>query len=251
MYNHVLIDNAKCNGGMQDNNNNRKYIKEIKTLVRLFGDANTEEELQQKIEHHYGNIETVIKDLVQQSIEKEVFTRINTIYSVNVEMLLLFFFFFLYIQKTKKKNKLEVETKINELKNTEQKQEQENIVNEINSNNKSVQKETEKTEIGEKKRELICKDFVAMKPVWHQKRNYHCPDCKKSTVISIVKAMFYNSEHSISASDDSVPVNDNNYQCSYTIKSGLSYELKANKIRQHANGIEDLRERSEHAMNKI
>ncbi|ETO03095.1 hypothetical protein RFI_34315, partial [Reticulomyxa filosa] len=44
---------------------------------------------------------------------------------------------------------------------------------------------------------------------------------------------------------------DNNYQCSYSIKSGLSYELKANKIKQHANSIEDLIERSENAMNSI
>ncbi|ETO15730.1 hypothetical protein RFI_21634 [Reticulomyxa filosa] len=33
-------------------------------------------------------------------------------------------------------------------------------------------------------------------------------------------------------------------QCSYTIKSGLTYELKANKIRQHAKNIEDLIERA-------
>ncbi|ETO04521.1 hypothetical protein RFI_32876, partial [Reticulomyxa filosa] len=44
----------------------------VKTLVRLFGDSITEE-LKQKIEKHHGNIETVTKDLVQQSIEKEVF----------------------------------------------------------------------------------------------------------------------------------------------------------------------------------
>ncbi|ETO35550.1 hypothetical protein RFI_01515 [Reticulomyxa filosa] len=28
------------------------------------------------------------------------------------------------------------------------------------------------------------------------------------------------------------PVKDDNYQCPYSIKSGLSYELKANKIKQ-------------------
>ncbi|ETO01173.1 hypothetical protein RFI_36267, partial [Reticulomyxa filosa] len=44
---------------------------------------------------------------------------------------------------------------------------------------------------------------------------------------------------------------DNNYQCLYSIKSGLSYELKANKIKQHAKSIEDLRERSENAMTSI
>ncbi|ETO06125.1 hypothetical protein RFI_31271, partial [Reticulomyxa filosa] len=122
MYNCILIGDMKCNGGMQDsnsNNNNQKYVKEIKTLVRLFGDSITEEELKQKIENHHGNIETVIKDLVQQSIEKE--------------------------------SKSEEEGKINELKNTEQKQEQGNTVKEVNGSNKSVQKETEKTEIGNTK----------------------------------------------------------------------------------------------------
>ncbi|ETN99194.1 hypothetical protein RFI_38287, partial [Reticulomyxa filosa] len=80
---------------------------------------------------------------------------------------------------------------------------------------------------------------------------FGCPDCKKSTVNVIIKAMFYNSEHSICASGDPIRVTNNNYQCSYTIKSGMSYELKANKIRQHAKSIEDLRERSENAMNSI
>ncbi|ETO11869.1 hypothetical protein RFI_25507 [Reticulomyxa filosa] len=216
-----LIGSMKCNGGMQDKNNyNRKYVKEIKTLTRLFGDSITKEELQQKIEHHCGNIGSVIKDLVQQSIEKK---------------------------------------------------DQENTANETNSNNTSVQKETEKTEIGEIKPGInlqgccsneTCLASKAKLPVWinvgfdnitftSDRTSFSCPDCKKSTVTSIVKAMFYNSEHSICASGDSIPVKDNNYQCLYTIKPGLPYELKANKIRQHAKSIEDLRERSEQAMTSI
>ncbi|ETO15653.1 hypothetical protein RFI_21712 [Reticulomyxa filosa] len=242
---------------MQDNNNNyndtdekdRKYVKEIKTLVRLFGDAINGEELQKKIVHHNGNIEFVIKEIVQQFVEKE--------------------------------DKLETDHKSNnKLENVEQvitnlfylsKQEQGNVVNEINGNNKSVQKEAEKTEVGETKPGInlqgycnneICLVSKAKLLVWvnvgfgnttfiSDKALFSCPDCKKSTVNLIVKAMFYNSEHSICASGDLIPVKDNNYQCSYTIKSGLSYELKANKIRQHAQSIEDLRERSEHAMNSI
>ncbi|ETO30864.1 hypothetical protein RFI_06256 [Reticulomyxa filosa] len=49
--------------------------------------------------------------------------------------------------------------------------------------------------------------------------------------------MFYKYGHSICASDGSIP--------------GLSYELKANKIKQYAKSMEYLRERSESAMNSI
>ncbi|ETO09969.1 hypothetical protein RFI_27408, partial [Reticulomyxa filosa] len=174
-------------------------------------------------------------------------------------------------KKKKKKGKLEEESKVNELKNAEQKQGQGNTVNEMNESNKSVQKETEKTEIGETKPGInlqgycsneTCLASKAKLPVWmnigfdnitfvSNKTSFSCPDCKKPTITSIIKAMFYNSEHSICASGDSIPMKDNNYQGSYSTKSGLSYELKANKIRQHAKSIEDLRERSEHAMNSI
>ncbi|ETO02710.1 hypothetical protein RFI_34704 [Reticulomyxa filosa] len=246
MYNCSLIDKVKCNGGMQNISNHeiakegdKKYAKEIKTLIRLFGDSVNKEELQQKIVYYNGNIEMMIKDLVQQFVEKE--------------------------------SKLETESKTNELENTEQKQNQEKTVNEINDNSKNIQKEMEKTEIGEIKPGINLQGYcinqtcLAAKvklPVWvnigfdnitfvSDNASFSCPDCKKSTVTSIIKAMFYNAEHSIYASGDPMPVNDNNYQCSYAIKPGLSYELKANKIRQHAKNIEDLRERSERAMNDV
>ncbi|ETO01454.1 hypothetical protein RFI_35986, partial [Reticulomyxa filosa] len=75
----AIFGNVKCNGGMQDNSNNyndtnekdRKYAKEIKTLIRLFGESIKEEELQKKIAYHNGNVELVIKDIVQQFVEKE------------------------------------------------------------------------------------------------------------------------------------------------------------------------------------
>ncbi|ETO33343.1 hypothetical protein RFI_03765, partial [Reticulomyxa filosa] len=214
----------------------KKYEKEIKILIRLFGDSINKEELQQKIEQRNGNIELVIKELVQQSVEKE--------------------------------DKLEAERKIKELEITEQKQAPEKELNETNDN-KNIQKEMEKTEIGETKPGInlqgycineTCLAANAKLPVWvnvgfdnitfvSDKTSFSCSDCKDSTITSIVKAMFYNSEHSICASGDSIPVKDNNYQCLYTIKFGLSYELKANKIRQHAKSIEDLRDRSERAMN--
>ncbi|ETO33260.1 hypothetical protein RFI_03847, partial [Reticulomyxa filosa] len=234
-----MQDNSK-NNHSDINEKDRKYVKEIKTLIRLFGSPIKEDELKQKIEYHNGNIELVIKELVQQSVEKE--------------------------------DKLETERKSNELEKKqeqEQEQEQEKVTND--NNNKSVQKEMEKTEVGKTKPGINlqghctnenCLASKAKLPVWvniefdnitfiSDKTSFSCPDCKKPTITSIVKAMFYNSEHSICASGDSIPVTDNNYQCSYSIKSGLSYELKANKIRQHAKSIEDLRERSEHAMNSI
>ncbi|ETN98591.1 hypothetical protein RFI_38901 [Reticulomyxa filosa] len=217
---------AKCNGGMQNHNNvnegDRKYTKEIKTLVRLFGDSISREELQQKIEHHDGNIELVIKDLVQQSVEKE--------------------------------DNLEVESKTNELENTEQKQEQGDIVNTVNGNNKSIQKEMEKTEIGEIKPGInlqgycsneSCLASKAKLAVWvnigfenirfiSDKTSLNCPDCKKETVTYIIKAMFYNSEYSININNDIKTIKDNNYESIYSIKEGIIYELKANKIKQHA-----------------
>ncbi|ETO33233.1 hypothetical protein RFI_03874, partial [Reticulomyxa filosa] len=167
--------------------------------------------------------------------------------------------------------KLEPEIKIKDLRNDEQ----EIIGNEVQiatlNKLKSLEKEKEKTEIGETKPGInlqgycnneTCLASKAKLPVWvnigfdsitfiSNKTNFCCPDCKKETVNLIVKATFYNSEHSICASGDPIPVIDNNYQCTYPIKSGLSYELKANKIKQHATNLENLRERSENAMNSI
>ncbi|ETO31132.1 hypothetical protein RFI_05990 [Reticulomyxa filosa] len=40
------------------------------------------------------------------------------------------------------------------------------------------------------------------------------------------QAIRFNSEHSISASNNPIPIKDSHYQCFYPIKLGLSYELK-------------------------
>ncbi|ETO15968.1 mycorrhiza-induced NACHT/WD-repeat protein, partial [Reticulomyxa filosa] len=203
------------------NEENRKYKKETKILRKLFGDLVQKEELQQKMEHYNGDIESVIKEIIQQSIENE-----------------------------KQKDA-----------------ENESTLRRINSS--GLQKEMEKAEIGETRPGINLQGYctnetcLASKgklPVWinvgfgnisfvPNANLFCCPDCKKLTVTSIAKAMFYNSEHSICSSSDLIPVKANNYQCSYPIQSGLSYELQAQNIRQHAASIEDLRERSEHAMN--
>ncbi|ETO12171.1 hypothetical protein RFI_25205, partial [Reticulomyxa filosa] len=131
-----------------------------------------------------------------------------------------------------------------------------------------LKKEEEKVEIGETKPGInlqgycINADCLAAKtklPVWvnlgfgdisfhSEKTSYNCPDCGQSAVTSVTKAMLFNSEHVISSSDNPTPVKDNHYQCFYSIKSGLSYEVKARKIRQHATSLEDLINRSEDAM---
>ncbi|ETO06484.1 RNA recognition motif-containing protein RRM [Reticulomyxa filosa] len=82
LLNYISIGKVKCNGGMQDNNYNDtnekgKYIKEIKILIRLFGDSMNKEELKQKIMNNNGNIELVIKELVQLSVENEVYYNNN------------------------------------------------------------------------------------------------------------------------------------------------------------------------------
>ncbi|ETO34921.1 hypothetical protein RFI_02153 [Reticulomyxa filosa] len=51
----------------------KKYEKEIKTLTQLLSDSINKEELKKKIMKNNGNIELVIKDIVQQFIENEVY----------------------------------------------------------------------------------------------------------------------------------------------------------------------------------
>ncbi|ETO08793.1 hypothetical protein RFI_28593, partial [Reticulomyxa filosa] len=132
-----------------------------------------------------------------------------------------------------------------------------------------IKKEDEKTETGEIKPGINLQGFCenieclaanARLPVWvneefkeisffSDKTLYRCPDCKQSTVTSITKAMFLNSEYSISTNGDLIQVKDNNhYQYTYPITPGSSYKLKAQKIRQHATSLKDLVTRSETAM---
>ncbi|ETO09924.1 NB-ARC domain-containing protein, partial [Reticulomyxa filosa] len=133
---------------------------------------------------------------------------------------------------------------------------------------KTLEKEEEKSVIGEIKAGINLQGYCKNKEclagkakisVWMNLEfgeisldsnniSYSCPVCKQLTLTSVIKALFFNSEHSIYASDGSSHENDYNYQRSYPIQSGLKYTLKANKIRQHAESIEDLRDRSEKAM---
>ncbi|ETO29132.1 NB-ARC domain-containing protein [Reticulomyxa filosa] len=218
--------NAQCLGGMQDNNitseEKQLHERKMKILTRLFENSIDQEELQQKMRYHNGNIELVINDIVQQAVEKE-----------------------------------------------KQQTNEESTGNASKQGN--LQKEMEKTEIGEIKPGInlqgycsneSCLASKAKLAVWvnigfenirfiSDKTSLNCPDCKKETVTYIIKAMFYNSEYSININNDIKTIKDNNYESIYSIKEGIIYELKANKIKQHAKSIEDLRERSEKAMNSI
>ncbi|ETO35276.1 hypothetical protein RFI_01787, partial [Reticulomyxa filosa] len=139
---------------------------------------------------------------------------------------------------------------------------------ELGQESDKLKKEEERAEIGETKPGINLQgyctntDCLASKAklrVWvnigfseisfnSDKTSYNCPDCGQPTVTSITKAMIFNSEHTINSSDSHIPVKDNHYQCFYPIKSGLSYEVKSKKIRQHAISLEDLITRSENAM---
>ncbi|ETO14568.1 NB-ARC domain-containing protein [Reticulomyxa filosa] len=138
----------------------------------------------------------------------------------------------------------------------------------MDEKSEQLKKEDEKADIGETKPGINLQGFCtntdclaakARLAVWvnmgfgnisfnSEQTSYRCPDCGQPAVTSIAKAMILNSEHWISSSDNPIPVNDKHYQCLYAIKVGLSYEIKAQKIRQHATSLEDLITRSEHAM---
>ncbi|ETO02100.1 hypothetical protein RFI_35336 [Reticulomyxa filosa] len=72
---------------------------------------------------------------------------------------------------------------------------------------------------------------VSITPV---KTCYICPSCEKSTVTSIKRVKFFNSEYSIESSDGSLHDIGKKYKYAHKFESGLSYKLKANKIVQHA-----------------
>ncbi|ETO10930.1 NB-ARC domain-containing protein [Reticulomyxa filosa] len=207
---------------MQSELKTAKYEAKMKTLIRLYGDVIKEEELRKQLVQNDGNMSVVIEQITNSLMNRNVAEQIEH-----------------------KNTAMEVEQKSEEL-----------------------QKEDEKAEIGHIDPGInlqgYCtnQDCLASKakfPVWvslgfvnisfhADKTSYCCPDCRQSTVTSIVKAMLFNSEHSISSSNNLTSVKDNHYQCFYPIKSGLSYQLKAEQIRQHATSLEDLITRSKKAM---
>ncbi|ETO14549.1 G-protein beta WD-40 repeats containing protein [Reticulomyxa filosa] len=211
-----LQENGGLSGGMQSRTEQKKYAKEIKVLMRLCGDIIEESEVQKQLEESNGNVSLVLEKILSELLNQNVKQEKEIIEEVEI------------LRKEEESEKVgEIKPGIN--------------LQGYCDNEKCL---------ASKGRLLVWINvgfteiaFVA------DKVRFECPDCRNKTVTSIVKAMFYNSDHLICASGDSKPVEANNYQCTYTIASGLSYELKAKKIRQLATSIEDLRDRSERAMN--
>ncbi|ETO05179.1 hypothetical protein RFI_32216 [Reticulomyxa filosa] len=250
---------------MQSVTEQGKHTMEMKVLMRLCGDVIEEEELKKQLEENNGNVSVVLEKLVSKLMNQKVrlyFTKNNKKKSVQK-----------FLNK-KKKTEIQVKTCIARHKSQKIKMNKIKDNQELKKDGESEQKldklhkEDEKVEIGETKPGInvqgycVNQDCLAARaklPVWvnlgfgdasfHSDRtNYRCPDCAQATVTSVVKALFFNSEHSICASDTSIPVKDNHYQCFYIIKPGLSYDLKSKKIRQHATSLEDLIMKSEDAM---
>ncbi|ETO11478.1 hypothetical protein RFI_25900 [Reticulomyxa filosa] len=104
MCDFVLIGKGMCKGGMQDNNGNnninatnegeKEYEKEIKTLIRLFGDSINKKDLKKKIINNNGRIELVIKELVQLSVENEDESKSNELENIEQVITKLFYLFY-------------------------------------------------------------------------------------------------------------------------------------------------------------
>ncbi|ETO33876.1 hypothetical protein RFI_03221 [Reticulomyxa filosa] len=233
---------------MQNESKTGKYEAEMKALIKLYGDVVKEDMLRTQLEQSNGNVSAVTDQItttllnkkitVQDSIEEK-----NTQQVKNIDFVFPFFFHIVI------NNKDELNAELEQVSDT-------------------LKKEEEKVEIGETKPginlqgyciNIDCLASKAKLPVWvnlefnnisfnSDKTSYCCPDCGQSTVTSISRAMLFNSEHTISSSDNTIPVKDNHYQCFYSIKSGLSYEVESKKIRQRATSLEDLITRSEDAM---
>ncbi|ETO30901.1 hypothetical protein RFI_06221 [Reticulomyxa filosa] len=242
---HNNKDSIKLLGGMQDQKLEQgRYATEMKALLKLCTDIidkKGEEEVKKKLEENNGNIGL--------AVEKMIATLLNSNSEIQDED-----------PKTKKIEE-PIEDKINEQKTEDEKIEEK-------PSDKIEKKEEEIEEIGETKPGInlqgycVNKDCLASKAkllVWvnigfdaitfiPDKTFYNCPNCKQSTVASVVKVLFLDSEHSICDNDTSLPTKSNHYQCYYSIKFGLTYQLQARKILQHAINLEDLITRSENAI---
>ncbi|ETO25575.1 NB-ARC domain-containing protein [Reticulomyxa filosa] len=220
------INKERLVGGMHSENGQEKYATEMKMLKRLCSGTIDQDELEKQLEENNGSVALVVEKIISKLINQNIEIPEN-----------------------------DIDNKQNDQKT-----------------DSSLKKEDEKAEIGETNPGInlqgycvynqSCLASKANLPVWvnigfadisftSDKTSYCCPYCKQPTVTSIVKVMFFNSEHSIRANDDTAPVKSNNYQCFYIVKPGLTYELKASKIRQHAISLEDLIARSENAMASV
>ncbi|ETO14888.1 hypothetical protein RFI_22480, partial [Reticulomyxa filosa] len=239
---------------MQSEPESGKYETEMKVLIKLYDDVMKEEELKKYLDQNNGNVSAAIEQITTILLNQKVIALLYKKTQIHLDII------FLHGQKI---NRLLTKTQSKRKK-----------LNKLRLSLFDFLFLTfyfdiyEKVEIGETKpginlqgycTNMDCLAAKAKLPVWlnlgfcdisfnSDKTAYSCPDCGQSTVTLIVKVMVFNSEHTISSSDNSIPVKDKHYQCFYPIKSGPSYEVRAKKIRQHAKSLEDLISRSEDAM---
>ncbi|ETN97362.1 hypothetical protein RFI_40169 [Reticulomyxa filosa] len=204
-------------GGMQHKAGQSKYTKEIKALMVLFGDAIDERELKEHLEENNGNVALVIEKLTSKLMNIDAKESEEKEKSKEME------------KKSEKVKKEEEHEKVGEIKP--------GINLQGYCNNEKCLASKGKLLV------WVNLEFIEISFI-PDKTKLECPNCLEKTVTTVIKAMFYNSEHSIHAIGDLKTVESNNYQCTYTIDAGLSYELKAQKIRQLATSIEDLRDRT-------
>ncbi|ETO10827.1 NB-ARC domain-containing protein [Reticulomyxa filosa] len=248
--------NNESNDSQQSNVNNQ-YENEIQLLKVFLSNITNERELQSKLEEFNGNVLSVITYLVSK----------RRLSQENNEAK----------EDLKSQNELEQvsfsHTQIKTLFDVKDKETQDVKVDKI-------EKEEEKIQIGELKSGINlgglcskseCLAAQAKSTVWINiglseglivssmdcgNKTFPCPNCK-STVKHISYVRFLNSEFFIRIIDgnnkndenDNLIAKGNQCKATYLIKPGYSYELQATEIKQHTNVLEELRSRSEKAMN--
>ncbi|ETO08830.1 hypothetical protein RFI_28556 [Reticulomyxa filosa] len=213
----IDTSNDKLSEGIQNKIEQDKYKKEMEALIRLFGDKiEDENELKKEMEQNNGNVTLVIEKMVSNLLRQNEMEEIK------------------HVEENADKLKKDVNT---------------GYTGEYGPGINLQGYCTNETCLASKGKLLVWinEEFKDISII-PNKVSYHCPDCEQLTVTSVIKVMFFNSEHSIYASNGLAHINDNNYQCTYSLESELSYKLKANKIIQHAITLQDLINRSEAAM---
>ncbi|ETO02731.1 hypothetical protein RFI_34682 [Reticulomyxa filosa] len=209
----VYKESGDLSGGMQHNTEPNKDTKEIKALMTLFSDAIDENELKKRLEENNGNVVLVIEQLTSKLMRREVYI-----------------FFTFLIQTSNYRDIVYVLPKRVKKRNTAKK---------LKKKTEKVKKGEDNENVGEIKPginlQVYCnnKKCLASKGkllVWISLEFIEISLTPDKIIFEFIKVMFYNSDHSIHAIGDVKTVESNNYQCTYIITSGLSYELKAKKI---------------------
>jgi len=232
----------------------------MESIKKLCGDVIAEEELKQLVNQCNGNMSSVIEKVVSKLVEQE---KVKT----DQELKLL------ESQKNVMPENI-VKTNREEEKVLEEK-------NMIEKKQSTLKMEEEQLQVGEVKPGLNLQGYCNNKKeclaaqssflMWinmkyesislngkenTNKKTFECPNCKEKTIEIIEKVALSNAEYEINSGDsngDGVNVNvkGNQYQYDFKIQTNVKYEIKAKKIKQHCNDLDDLIGRSEKAMNSI